>query len=107
MDSATRGPLQQAMSLGAGVLRHGDRLRAAAETLTSLAGRRAAAGTASWEAANLVTVASALVLAATARTETRGSHWREDFPDTSEDWRGHLITRIGEEGTLIETWEPV
>ena len=26
-----------------------------------------------------------------AREETRGSHWREDFPDSSDAWRGHLI----------------
>ena len=37
-------------------------------------------GTEAWEATNLLTVAAALVAAARLREETRGSHWREDFP---------------------------
>ncbi|MFD0348037.1 hypothetical protein ACFQ0M_22430 [Kitasatospora aburaviensis] len=33
-----------------------------------------------WEAANLLLVAAALVAAAAQRDETRGCHWREDSP---------------------------
>jgi L-aspartate oxidase len=41
-------------------------------------------------------LASALVAAAILRTETRGSHWREDFPEPSDDWIGHLIVTLGD-----------
>ena len=34
-----------------------------------------------WEATNLLTISTALAGAARLREETRGSHWREDFPD--------------------------
>jgi succinate dehydrogenase/fumarate reductase flavoprotein subunit len=63
--------------------------------------------TENWEATNLLTVASALVLAAQRREETRGSHWREDFPDRDDDsWRGHLNITLDESGTLITDYDP-
>ena len=45
-------------------------------------------------------VATALTAAALAREETRGAHWREDFPDASDAWRGHLVTTLA--GTTFE-----
>lgn len=35
--------------------------------------------------------AEAIVTAATFREESRGAHWRSDFPDTSPDWLGSVI----------------
>jgi L-aspartate oxidase len=38
-----------------------------------------------------VTVARLLAGAALVREETRGSHWREDFPDRDDPrWAGHI-----------------
>ncbi|GAA0953463.1 hypothetical protein GCM10009558_070430 [Virgisporangium aurantiacum] len=58
------------------------------------AAEAAPAGTAAWVAANLYTVAGALVAAATKREETRGCHWREDFPEASDAWLGHLLVSL-------------
>jgi L-aspartate oxidase len=45
-----------------------------------------------WEATNVHTVASFLAGAARVREETRGSHWREDFPETDDvEWRKRLV----------------
>lgn len=45
-----------------------------------------------WEATNVHTVASFLAAAARERSETRGSHWREDFPDADDQhWRVRLV----------------
>ncbi|NJC64279.1 L-aspartate oxidase [Planosporangium flavigriseum] len=107
VDSAVRRPLQQAMSRGAGVLRSQDSLADVAATLTQLGEQRARPNVASWEAANLVTVAAALVAAASGRRETRGCHWREDYPAAGEEWRGHLLARVTPAGALIEDWEPM
>ena len=43
------------------------------------------------ELANLVTVGSALVAAASAREESRGAHTRADFPETSDRFRVRLV----------------
>jgi succinate dehydrogenase/fumarate reductase flavoprotein subunit len=44
-------------------------------------------------------VAAALVAAAACREETRGSHWREDFPDRADArWLGHLDTLLDGDG---------
>jgi L-aspartate oxidase len=100
-----RAPLQQAMTRGAGVLRSAESLTATGAELTRLSGGGARPRTASWEATNLLTVAAALVAAAHARQETRGCHWREDFPTARDEWLGHLLAAIGPTGTVTETWE--
>src|SRR6266511_2721828 len=106
VDPACRPALQQAMSRGAGVLRFAPSLGEAAATLAGLRLQRASANTASWEATNLLTVASALVAVASGREETRGCHWRDDFPDPRDEWRGHLLVRLSEGGEPAWTWEP-
>jgi L-aspartate oxidase len=107
VEPEVRTPLQQAMTRGAGVLRSAASLADTAEELTRLGGVAARPRVASWEAANLLTVATALVAAAYARQETRGCHWREDFPTARDEWLGHQLAAIGADGSLTETWEPL
>ena len=104
------------MSAGAGVLRSAASMATAAEGLAALA-RTAAAQAAeekpadprveTWEATNLHLVATALVAAAAQRAETRGCHWREDFPERDDaQWHRHLITTLDTvSGTPISTPE--
>jgi len=102
---AVRGDLQRAMTRGAGVLRSADSLAASAKELSRLAEQRATPRNAAWEATNLITVASALVAAAQTRRETRGCHWREDFPVAEDEWRGHLLNGLDRAGRLVQTFE--
>ncbi|MDH6111195.1 L-aspartate oxidase [Kitasatospora sp. MAP12-15] len=99
-----RAEIQRLMSSGAGVLRSAAGMAATADGLAAL-GRAAAAQVAeekpadprveTWEAANLHLVATALVAAAAQRAETRGCHWREDFPERDDEhWQRHLITTL-------------
>ncbi|WP_033343560.1 L-aspartate oxidase [Catenuloplanes japonicus] len=106
VDENARPDLQRAMSRGAGVLRSAGSLVGTAAALTATAGRRGTPRTASWEATNLLTVATALTGAAYARQETRGCHWREDFGVAEDAWRGHLVTAIAEDGKPVNSWEP-
>ena len=46
-----------------------------------------------WEGTNLLTVAGAVVAAATARTESRGCHRRSDHPEPRDVWLTHLDVR--------------
>ncbi len=93
-----RPEIQAAMTERAGVLRSHDGLAEGARELDRLAAKdHVEPGVDAWETTNLLTVGTALVAAALVREETRGSHWREDFPDRDdEDWSGHVdITLAG------------
>src|SRR3954452_18885559 len=81
---ATRDELQTAMTRNAGVLRSRSSLDEAAQVA-----RRAT--DADPELRNLATVAQALIVAATAREESRGAHTRVDFPETSDNWRVRTV----------------
>ena len=97
-----RTDLQRAMTEGAGVLRSAASLEATAKSLDAIADRPdTAPGPEAWETTNLLTVASALVNAAGRRTETRGSHWREDFADRDDTrWQVRLVQRLDADGSL-------
>jgi L-aspartate oxidase len=89
---AVRSDLQHTMTERAGVLRSRAGLTEGAKQLADLARRTTdVADVAAWETTNLLTVSSALVAAATLREETRGSHWREDFPERNDaEWARHV-----------------
>ncbi|MFD1080604.1 L-aspartate oxidase [Micromonospora andamanensis] len=105
LPAATTPVLQRAMTRGAGVLRSAATLTATAAELVELGVARGTPRTADWEATNLLTVAATLVAAAYARQETRGCHWREDFPVADERWHGHLVGAVGGSGRLTTRWE--
>ncbi|KAB2350809.1 L-aspartate oxidase [Actinomadura rudentiformis] len=107
LDPSVRGDIQRIMTLCAGVLRNAEGLTTAERELAAMAdgavrepaadGVRVAPCAEAWEVTNLHTVATAIVAAARRREETRGSHWREDFPERDDaGWRGHLVTRLGD-----------
>ncbi len=73
-----RDALQRAMMEGAGVQRSAASLATAAAELELLAGPGVPPG----GEANLLTVARAVVAAASARAESRGGHRRRDYPST-------------------------
>ena len=105
LEPSVRADVQRIMSEYSGVLRNAEGLARAERELATLAGRRAEEPCVeAWEATNLHTVATAIVLGARRREETRGSHWREDFPDRDDtSWLGHLVTCL--DGGPTTTYE--
>jgi len=85
----SREELQHTMTTGAGVLRDAASLRSVATRIAVDVDARDVAG---HEIRNLLTVGRALVDAASAREESRGTHTRLDFPDTSGDLAGRFVT---------------
>jgi L-aspartate oxidase len=87
-----RAELQHVMTETAGVLRSAAGLSDGAAALARLAARTTdVADVAAWESTNLLTVSTALLEAAATREETRGSHWREDFPERDDaHWARHV-----------------
>ena len=91
---SVRRELQEVMTSRVGVLRSADGLAEATELLAKLAATEAyVVDLESWETTNLLTISAALTDAAALREETRGSHWREDFPERDDaHFAGHLDT---------------
>ncbi|MCS6892860.1 MAG: FAD-binding protein [Rhodovarius sp.] len=117
---ALRDALADLMWEKAGILRDAAGLAAAERELAALAEEHARAGlpdgarafNLSWAAwldlDSLLLVSRAIVLAARAREESRGAHWREDFPTTRDPALGLAATvvRLGA-GGLELGWQEV
>ncbi|WP_040494179.1 L-aspartate oxidase [Ilumatobacter nonamiensis] len=103
------GEVRRTMSRHVGVVRDAGGLATAMESLGALT--RAASpdvepNCASWEATNLLTMASAVVSAALERTESRGCHRRSDHPATEPAWVRHLEVVLDASGAVEVRPEP-
>jgi L-aspartate oxidase len=79
------------MSAGAGAIRHADGLDAAMRALDATAavlGKHPAPTRMSIELHHMVAAGRLLVRSAQLRTESRGVHWREDYPHHGAAWAG-------------------
>lgn len=57
-----------------------------------------------FELASLLDVAEAVIVAAQARKESRGAHYRSDFPSLNDSaWRRHTVVSQGVNGPMVET----
>ncbi len=99
-----RRDLQEVMSTRVGVLRNAAGLAEAASLLDKLTAVPAeVVDQHSWETTNLLTISLALADAAMLREETRGSHWREDFPERDDlRFSGHLDAVMHDGATTLE-----
>jgi L-aspartate oxidase len=97
--SDLRNSLKSLMWRAVGVRRDGDELQAAAKTVQQWKRyvlNTGLAGTEYWELQNMVTVADVMTQSALERRESRGVHYRLDFPQTAEDSeRYHVAYRAG------------
>ncbi|MDV7100717.1 L-aspartate oxidase [Gordonia amicalis] len=95
-----RDLLQDVMSRRVALRRSADGLAIAAEAVAN-APRRVPRTVREVEDAALTMTASAVIAAATARTESRGAHVRTDFPQTAEVGESHTFRLVG--GEIRET----
>jgi len=62
----------------------------------------------SFEFQNLLAQATCLIAGALARTESRGAHAREDFPDRDDKhWMKHTLCRVDASGKAALSYRPV
>jgi succinate dehydrogenase/fumarate reductase flavoprotein subunit len=111
--------LKDAMWEGCGVVRSREGLLDAAERIEGLAEEVAAIAVPgppdvnyAWQEAldlaNQLTVARTIVASALAREESRGAHFRADFPDSDDDnWLRNTIVRRGPNGEPDVGFRPV
>ncbi|WP_298323045.1 L-aspartate oxidase [Haloactinopolyspora sp.] len=114
LDADARPFIQSAMTTGAGVVRSESSLTTLAArlaTLTTLADgpdSTVVPAPDSWETTNLHAVAVTLGRHAAIREETRGGHWRADFPERDDErWRAHLVSVVDADGVLTTRYEPM
>jgi L-aspartate oxidase len=84
------------MTTGAGVVRSAEGLEGCASLIARTLSQLdpAAEDTATSELRNLAQIGRVLVAAAIARTESRGTHARVDFPDTDPAQRHRQVVRM-------------
>jgi L-aspartate oxidase len=87
-------PLRALLSENLGVVRERAGLAAAIARLEALAFRDG-------PAADPALVALMIATAALAREESRGGHWRRDFPQPSPTWARRLVQRVHDAGTQL------
>jgi L-aspartate oxidase len=103
LDPVRMTEVRAVMSRHVAVLRDAGSLATAAGALGAITRGLADDGVPSrraWEGTNLLTVAGAVVAAATARTESRGCHRRTDHPEPRDVWLTHLDVRADPLGEL-------
>lgn len=118
--SPIRDALLDLMWDKAGILRDGKGLADCAAGLDALEAETDAAGVDGRDRAFNLTwhdwlnlksqllISRAIVAAAQAREESRGAHWREDFPQTDDDAAGLAATRVTlRDGAIALDWQPV
>ena len=87
-----RGELQALMWNRVGIERSGDGLREAAELMATWRGcDRRNASVFELETANLLTIARAMVTVALERRESRGAHYRVDYPETRVEMQHSIV----------------
>jgi succinate dehydrogenase / fumarate reductase flavoprotein subunit len=114
-----REELGQLMSLNLGLVRTHESMSAALSALTALTNRAAFITVQdkgrvfntdlvqAFELQSLLDVAEAIVTSALARQESRGAHYRSDFPKRDDaQWLKHTVARRTLQGPVL-TYEPV
>lgn len=83
--------LAQVMREQVGLQRSAASLTAALDVLATFPARLVAPAPDAISAANAALVARLIATAALLREESRGAHFRCDFPETNDNWRVHLV----------------
>jgi succinate dehydrogenase / fumarate reductase flavoprotein subunit len=116
---AIQHELQDRMQTFVGIVRREEEMRMGLDAVHALKERsRNVAATGNreynpgWHTAldleNLLTVSEAVALAAIERRESRGAHFREDYPDKDPAWgKTTLVLRKGKDGRMELLREPI
>jgi L-aspartate oxidase len=96
-----RRGMQGVMDRNAGVLRSEESLQHAQHWLETMDNAGARECTEDWESANMFAISSVLVQHALIRAETRGSHWREDYPSLESEFQVRLVSHRNSSGDVV------
>jgi L-aspartate oxidase len=101
VESPLRTQIRSLMWNHVGILRNGKELKAALAQLEALELPTATATREDYELKNLHSLARLIMRSAIAREESRGSHYRSDFPYRDDDgFQKHSLVSVGKEVTF-------
>jgi L-aspartate oxidase len=92
LSTAVRKRVKRLMWERVGIIREKESMNRALREFAQISSARL-----STSSRNFVTLATLVAQAALWREESRGGHYRSDFPEPEESWRRHSIQRIGNE----------
>ena len=98
LSTAVRKRIKRVMWERVGILRDKDTLIRALKEFDQIA-----AGNLSTSSRNFVTLAKLVATAALWREESRGGHFRLDFPEKRQEWRKHSVQHLGAEISSTKT----
>lgn len=103
-----RRSINQITTTGAGAIRDENGLKNTLKELGLLVSEKTKEGsTQAWEATNLFTVSTFIASAALMRQESRGAHWRQDFPKKDDkNWQVRIKGEI-EDGQIKLTTQTI
>jgi len=100
-----RNSLRSVMWRNVGIVRRGERLTETRE-IVCFWGRyvldKEFFRVSGWETQNMLTAAYVIMECALRRAESRGVHYREDFPQTDPDWVRHQLVRRSPQQLVIQ-----
>ncbi len=115
-----RTTLQESMTLDASVVRTNESLTDARKTVEELKAQYANIKiddkgevfnydlTEAMELGHLLDLAHGLVVGAQARTESRGAHWRDDYPTRDDqNWMKHTLAHLEQDGSIRLSYKQV
>lgn len=103
-----RSRIQEIATTGPGVIRTAEGLARATEQLAQLPLDCTDTAVWEWETTNVLQIASLMTHAAALREETRGGHYREDFPERDDSrWRRRVVLALNPDGDLDTSYEDV
>jgi len=97
ISTAVKKRVKRIMWERVGILRDRQSLERALKEFAQISG-----GSLSTSSRNFVTVASLVASAALWREESRGGHFRTDFPDQHDEWRKHSVQKLGQQISSAE-----
>ncbi|MBI5863660.1 MAG: L-aspartate oxidase [Planctomycetes bacterium] len=98
--------LQSVMGRNVSIERSGDRLRETIEIIefwSRYVLDKVFDAPRAWETQNLLSVALCIATAAATRCESRGTHYRSDFPQSDGAWRCHIDIRRADDRLQVST----
>jgi L-aspartate oxidase len=101
LSTAVKKRVKRVMWERVGILRDGDSLRRALREFDQIA-----AGNISTSSANFVTLAKLIATAALWREESRGGHYRSDFPEPRDEWRVHSVQSVNADIRPVSSISP-